>query len=532
MVRRGSLINNIRGVAFTAPWVLYLLAADVILSLLLPLKLVAPRAVYDASSKIAESVWLWIQIIFTRVNGARISFSGDSLPAGESAIVVVNHVGWCDFYMVQELAQRAGMLGRCRYFAKIQLRIVPFLGWGLWAMGMPLVSRNWLKDKVELDRVFSDMVERQFPTWLISFSEATRFTLVKYAESKAFCETANRRQPMHLLYPRTKGFITTVQHLRKTPHIKAVYDFTIAYQHEGIFQKGPSMWETLSVPGLSGVGVEAGYKFHVHVRRFAIESLPEKDEELATWLEQRWVEKGEWLETCGKMEGSLKLDKLTSLFVEPTRHAMTGRRGCCLKSLDVWWLRGFVAASLEEKMEGGDWPTSRLPRLLYHERNASNGATARPTIVHRDEAFGLNFLCPRDSSPFSWTPWTPWTLTATVRLDDDDFSVSAPTSSSSKRPKRLSIGPGPTSPSSLPSSSSSSPSPSSAVRDEGITHEGITLPHRRCPRPNEVPRQLETPSPATDLTDRHVFESRRSLVLAPLPDPESHHSRFRLPAAA
>lgn len=164
MASQQSLVTHVRGVVLTAPWLLYLLLADVLLSLLLPLKLLRPRLVYDASSSIANSVWAWIQIIFERINGAHITYSGDSLPEGESAIVVVNHVAWADFYMIQALAQRAGMLGRCRYFAKIQLRLVPFLGWGLWAMGMPMVSRNWLKDKSELDRVFSNTVEKGYPT--------------------------------------------------------------------------------------------------------------------------------------------------------------------------------------------------------------------------------------------------------------------------------------------------------------------------------------------------------------------------------
>ncbi|KAM0437462.1 hypothetical protein ACHAPT_001824 [Fusarium lateritium] len=282
-----------RGIALTAPWVLYLFLADAVLSLLLPLKLFSPRLVYDASSQVARSVWAWIQLIFTHANGAHISISGDALPPGESAIVVSNHVAWSDFYLIQALAMRAGMLGRCRYFAKAQLRFVPFLGWGLWAMGMPLVSRNWLRDKSELDHVFSDMVQKAFPTWLISFSEGTRFTPTKYQESIDFCRLANRRQPRNLLYPRTKGFIATVQHLRQAPHVKAVYDVTIAYQHRGTFQRAPSMWETLSAPNISEQG---GYKFHVHARRFPIEALPAKDEELAAWLEELWMEKGKILE--------------------------------------------------------------------------------------------------------------------------------------------------------------------------------------------------------------------------------------------
>jgi hypothetical protein len=53
------------------------------------------------------------------------------------------------------------------------------------------------------------------------------------------------------------------------------------------------MLDTLGLPGLSD---QLGHKFHVHARRFPIESLPEKDEGLAKWLEERWVEKREWLE--------------------------------------------------------------------------------------------------------------------------------------------------------------------------------------------------------------------------------------------
>lgn len=128
---------------------------------------------------------------------------------------------------------------------------------------------------------------------MISFSEATRFTKEKYEQSKIWCKENNKPQPEHALYPRTKGFITTVQHLRQAPQVKAVYDFTIAYEHNGKFLDAPSMWDTLRLPGLTRTH---GYKFHVHARRFPIEDLPTTDEELAKWLEKVWVEKGEFLD--------------------------------------------------------------------------------------------------------------------------------------------------------------------------------------------------------------------------------------------
>ncbi|KAG6003568.1 hypothetical protein E4U21_001895 [Claviceps maximensis] len=298
MAQHTSAADHLRGICIVLPWLLYLLLADVLLSLLLPFALFAPRAVYEASSRIASSVWAWIQLIFESFNGARIEISGDSLPKGESAIVVANHVAWSDFYMIQALAQRSEMLRYCRYFAKSQLKAVPFLGWGLWAMGMPLVSRNWLHDEAELNRVFSGIVNDEFPTWLISFSEATRFTPRKFEESQVWCKKSDKSQPRNLLFPRTKGFVATVQHLRKAPHVKAVYDFTIAYQCDGVFHEAPSMWDTLRTSGLSST---SRFKFHVHARRFPLESLPESDKDLARWLEKRWMEKGEWIESQKKV---------------------------------------------------------------------------------------------------------------------------------------------------------------------------------------------------------------------------------------
>jgi hypothetical protein len=85
--------------------------------------------------------------------------------------------------------------------------------------------------------------------------------------------------------------VSTVQHLRKAQHVKAVYDITIAYAHEGRFLEAPNIWETLSEPQLN-----RDWRFHVHADRHSLKDLPESNEELARWLESRWIEKGRRLE--------------------------------------------------------------------------------------------------------------------------------------------------------------------------------------------------------------------------------------------
>lgn len=137
-----KLFHHLRGIALVTPWAFALLVQDLLLSLLLLLRPLSPLLAYRLASPIAWSCWAWIQLIFVKVNKAKVVISGDKIPEGESAVVIANHVGWSDFYMIQALALKAKMLGYCRYFAKAQLKKVPLLGWGLMAMGMPLVTRN------------------------------------------------------------------------------------------------------------------------------------------------------------------------------------------------------------------------------------------------------------------------------------------------------------------------------------------------------------------------------------------------------
>nr|POF26173.1 lysocardiolipin acyltransferase 1 [Quercus suber] len=143
---------------------------------------------------------------------------------------------------------------------------------------------------------------------LISYSEATRYTPAKRLDAEAWTRQHARALGAHLLYPRTKGFVASVQALRDAPHVRAVYDVTIAYaerrratgsdgvgggagQERWVFQRAPTFAQSVLEPRL-----EARWRFYVHVERFELRGLPAEAEELAAWLEGRWVEKGRRLE--------------------------------------------------------------------------------------------------------------------------------------------------------------------------------------------------------------------------------------------
>ena len=127
---------------------------------------------------------------------------------------------------------------------------------------------------------------------LISYSEGRRYTPAERAAAVSWCEKHAKPLPKHLLYPRARGFTATVNALRRSDHVRAVYDFTLAYARGTSFMQAPNFWQTIATPDLR----KAGWRFYVGMDRFSIADLPTDDDALAHWLEQRWLEKGETLE--------------------------------------------------------------------------------------------------------------------------------------------------------------------------------------------------------------------------------------------
>ena len=125
---------------------------------------------------------------------------------------------------------------------------------------------------------------------LIAYSEATRFSPAKHAAAVRWCEENGRTPPKNTLWPRYRGFIATVTQLRLARQVRAVYDVTIAYA--GIRN---GQWKWMAAPSfsesVSRTRLDQRYKLYVDVQRFELDDLPESQEELRQWLEDRWVVK-------------------------------------------------------------------------------------------------------------------------------------------------------------------------------------------------------------------------------------------------
>jgi hypothetical protein len=131
------------------------------------------------------------------------------------------------------------------------------------------------------------MKRLQTPAWIINYVEGSRVTPKKLYDAQNFSRQRGYPVMDNVLLPRTKGFVSCVNEFRGS-HIKYVYDFTIAYRYlpnPKKFHQAPSMVRA----HIHSLWPE--YQFHVHCRRFAIEDLPQDEQELSDWLREKWAEK-------------------------------------------------------------------------------------------------------------------------------------------------------------------------------------------------------------------------------------------------
>jgi len=223
----------------------------------------------------ADTWWGWCVGIAETVHGATIVVTGDEVPPRENDIVVANHQQMPDITLLMQFARSKGRLGDLKWFVKKVVKYVPGVGWGMVFLDCLFVERRWTDDQDRIARTFHQIVTERIPLWLITFVEGTRITPTKVESAQAYARKRGLPTTDHVLVPRTKGFVASVQGLRS--HIDAVYDVTIGYE-KGV----PSLWQYIKgqVP-----------QAHLHVRRYPVDELPDAPEQLADWLFERFQEK-------------------------------------------------------------------------------------------------------------------------------------------------------------------------------------------------------------------------------------------------
>eukprot|EP01060_Flectonema_neradi_P006152 TRINITY_DN1411_c0_g1_i1.p1 TRINITY_DN1411_c0_g1~~TRINITY_DN1411_c0_g1_i1.p1 ORF type:complete len:389 (+),score=57.66 TRINITY_DN1411_c0_g1_i1:45-1169(+) len=182
------------------------------------------------TAKIAYFWWcipIWIVDWWSRTE-IRINYNGDIKKLGtENAVILCNHTGDVDWLMGWILAERHGTLGTTKAYMKMASKYLPILGWSWYFVDYIFISRDWNKDKTTLAKTFNTLNDypSSLPFWIALFCEGTRQTPKKLAESQQWCRDNNKPVLKNLLWPRTKGFVSTVQGL--PDKLDAVYMFAI-----------------------------------------------------------------------------------------------------------------------------------------------------------------------------------------------------------------------------------------------------------------------------------------------------------------
>jgi len=273
-----------RALAKTAPVVGFLsstlLLANGIQTLSTALLPFSPRSFRAFNRWAANTWWGWCVTAGKQLHGAHLVLTGDDVPPRENAIVVLNHQNMPDITFLMDFARSKDRLGDLKWVVKDPIKYVPGVGWGMLFIDCVFVKRNWAADVQSIAQTFAKLRDHDIPVWLISFSEGTRLTAEKLARSQAYAREHGLPVLRHVLVPRTKGFVATVQGLRS--HVDAVYDLTLGYER-GV----PTLWQFVK-----------GYapRAHLHVKRHPIATLPTEAEDLAGWLHDRFREKDELLE--------------------------------------------------------------------------------------------------------------------------------------------------------------------------------------------------------------------------------------------
>lgn len=228
----------------------------------------------------ANTWWGWCVSWAQKLYGLNVITTGDDVPKGELAIVIANHQGFSDIPVIFTLARTKDRLGDLKWFVKDTIKYFPGIGWGMLFLDCLFIKRDWTTDSDYIHVVFKKILDNKIPLWLITFVEGTRTNPMKIEAAIKFALEKNLTPLNHVLIPRTKGFVATVEGLRG--HVDAVYDLTIGYV-DGL----PTMWQWLK-----------GYvsRVHLHVRRYDIKDLPHKPEKLAGWLYVKFEEKDALLE--------------------------------------------------------------------------------------------------------------------------------------------------------------------------------------------------------------------------------------------
>ncbi|USD28348.1 1-acyl-sn-glycerol-3-phosphate acyltransferase [Pseudoalteromonas sp. SCSIO 43201] len=143
-------------------------------------------------------------------------------------LLISNHLSWLDIVVLSAME----VLPAPKFFLKDELKYVPFIGTGAWAMGMPFMKRaskaqiakNPKLKGMDVERTKSSCRNfRDHPTTVINFVEGTRHTKAKHQRQQSPFK--------HLLKPKAGGVAFALEVL--SDQLDGMLNATLVYELDG-----------------------------------------------------------------------------------------------------------------------------------------------------------------------------------------------------------------------------------------------------------------------------------------------------------
>ena len=190
-----------------------------------------------------------------------------------------------------------------QYNSTILLLDFLYVGWAMQLLFFIFLKRDKESNENYLKLMLDYYIHCKYPLQLLIFPEGTDLTSRHKRDSDDYARKNGLTEYNYVLHPRTKGFITCINHLRE--ELKMVIDIDVAYRGpipQNICDILIGKWPT---------------EVHFRIRQYSLTGLPGDDDGLKTWLNSCWAEKE------GRLEQFYKEGKFNKYSVEGKRPLKT-----------------------------------------------------------------------------------------------------------------------------------------------------------------------------------------------------------------
>ncbi|GMM85413.1 acyltransferase [Pseudoalteromonas sp. MTN2-4] len=245
-----GLMQLIRGAVATAVLVLNTALWGTLIFLLGLVKLLVPFALVSHALHGFYKCWCRGNYFALKLSG--VQFSTDIAPQVNAQgwyLLVANHISWLDIIVLTAI----DALPAPKFFLKDELKYVPLIGSGAWALGMPFMKRASKAQIAKNPKLKGMDVARtqkscknfkHHPTTVINFAEGTRFTEHKQQKQNSPFK--------HLLKPKAGGTAFALQVL--VEQLDGLINATLIY-HGG----NKKIFQSFMLGKLAGIDVKLDY---------------------------------------------------------------------------------------------------------------------------------------------------------------------------------------------------------------------------------------------------------------------------------